>query len=110
MFIFFKTFIHKKWCSFKERIINLLIYIITEIFLNFFLLIFGIIIFFLVSIFLSYFFLSFYFVNNIIVFIPITILYFFIFIFIFFFCKKITRFFIKKLLDKSIKTFHKKKL
>lgn len=81
----------------------------TEVFLNFLLLIFCIIIFFLVSLSLC-FFLSFYFGNYVIGFGILTILYFLIFIIIFYFGRDIIRFIIKNLFNKSfIKIFDKKK-
>jgi|GEM_PF-6224715 len=80
----------------------------TEIFLNFLLLIFCIMILFFVSLSLCFFF-SFYFGNYVVGFGILTILYFFIFFIIFYFGKKITRFIIKSLLNKSfIKIFDKK--
>ncbi len=108
-FLFIRNFIHRKWCILKNEIIRVLIFIMTEILFNFFMLIFCIIIFFLVSLSLC-FFLSFYFENYVIGFGILTILYFFIFLFIFFLCGNITRFFIKNLLNKSIiKIFDKNK-
>ncbi|ACY40383.1 hypothetical protein BLBBGE_374 [Blattabacterium sp. (Blattella germanica) str. Bge] len=108
MFIFIRNFLHKKWCILKNEVIQVLISIMTEIFFNFFLLIFCIIIFFLGSLSLC-FFLSFYFGNYVIGFGFLTILYFFLFLFIFFFCRNISRFFIKNLLSKSIfRIFDKK--
>ncbi|WP_185863477.1 hypothetical protein [Blattabacterium cuenoti] len=109
MFIFIRNFIHKKWCIFRNEVIKMLISIMTEVFLNFLLLIFGIIIFFLVSLSLC-FFLSFYFGSYVIGFGILTILYFLIFIIIFCFGRDITRFIIKNLFNKSfIKIFDHKK-
>ncbi|BAM99564.1 hypothetical protein BPAA_270 [Blattabacterium cuenoti BPAA] len=109
MFIFIKNFIHKKWCIFRNEVIQILISIMTEIFLNFLLLILCILIFFLVSLSLC-FFLSFYVGNYVIGFGILTFSYFLIFIVTFFFGKNITRFLIKNLFNKFfIKLFDNKK-
>ncbi|WP_185871313.1 hypothetical protein [Blattabacterium cuenoti] len=100
-FFFITNFLHRKWSLFKKEILRFFISVVTDIFIVLFSFIFLILILFLGSILLC-FFLSYYFDNYIIGFGIITFLYLVFFIFIFFLCKKVTRYFIKNLLKKSI--------
>ncbi|WP_238784958.1 hypothetical protein [Blattabacterium cuenoti] len=101
MFFFFRNFLHKKWCIFKNDILRFFISVVTEIIMIFLLFLFLIIIFFLGSVSLCIF-LSYYFENYVIGFGIVTFLYFIFFIFMFFLCKQVTRSFIQRIISKSI--------
>ncbi|AER40423.1 hypothetical protein MADAR_105 [Blattabacterium sp. (Mastotermes darwiniensis) str. MADAR] len=99
MFTFIKNFINRKLEYFQNEAIKVIVSLMTEIFMNFFLLIFFIIIFFLGSLYFS-FLLSYYFGSYILGFGIITFLYFILLLVLFFFCKDFIRCFIKNSLLK----------